>query len=181
MSILEAPIVNVPAYSAAYNARLERLGAFSAREKADEAYRRRFRLPSQRVLLARSRENRRLARVCRENEAIKARHNALYLRMQSLRQARYTAIRERVIAERKIRPPGKSVKSIRRYNGLLFSALMSDPGYVAFRTRCERVDLLLEWTRGRGRYNLAAGILASDDRKTRHAKMRAWREGRGEP
>ena len=177
MTTLEPPLVLCPGYSAAYNARLERLGTgvYSERDKRDEAYNRSKRVERAKAERDRKRVYRGYDRANRENDARKKLRTARFVRREAILWKLFEPIRDRVMAENKIRMPGKAPKSVHAWRDKLNAALATDPEYQAFRARQERFDRLIERIKS-GRPNVVAGILAVDDRATRHAKVRAWRE-----
>lgn len=157
--------------------RLERLGAYSERDQADEAYRRRKRAEMFRRHLPADREHRARVRANREADEAKRHRAELYQRREQLYAVRYFAIADRVQSERKIRPAGKSVESERRYRRQMSDALAEDREYRALADRDARYHDRMRRIEGR-RANLLllAGIKAVDDRATRRAKVRAWIE-----
>jgi hypothetical protein len=111
-------------------------------------------------------------RANRERDAAKARRQQLWLRRDRLYRVQHEAIRNRVMAQHKIRPPGKAIKSIHAFRDKLNAALQADAEYRALTDRECRVDRMMEAIRSRrGGIEMRSGVLAVDDRATRRAKV----------
>lgn len=174
---LEPPLVICDRYSVAYNARLERLGTgvYFERDKIDEAYKRSQRVERAKVERDRKRVERGYDRANRENDEAKKLRAARSYRREAILARMFEPIRDRVMAEHKIRTPGKAAKSVHAARAKLNAALSGDAEYLAYRDRRDKFDRLMD--RIKARYpGIAADILALDDRATRHAKVRAYRE-----
>jgi hypothetical protein len=174
--------IGAPAGSGAIEARrsrLERLGAYSERDRANEAYRRNTLAARLRERLPIDRQYRALARVYREAVAIDNRADTLCFRRQEILRRRYKAIAYRVQAAHKIKPPGKAPSSHHRYRDQMNEALWTDPEYRALKERESRVDGRIAAIRSRIRHErICAGVLAMDGRETRRAKVAMYRERR---
>jgi len=161
---------------AARNGRLERLGAYSERDRADESYRRGQLAGRLRERLPTVRQYRAMERARLEHEAARRHAAERYRSRHAAYAARFRVILERVTAERRIKPAGKSVSSVRRYNDRVGEALGGDPEYRALRDRERAFDGHMVAIRRRCGFEwIMAGVLAVDDRATRRAKVRAWR------
>lgn len=175
MSTIDPPLILCDAYTPAYNARLERLGEYFERDKRDLAYNRAKRVERARIERDRKRTYRAYDRTNREHDEAKKLRGARLRRRDAILWKLFEPIRDRVMAEHKIRPPGKSAKSVNAFRNKLNEALAADPEYQALAERRGRFDRILDRISSR-RPTIAAGILANDDRATRHAKVRAYRE-----
>jgi hypothetical protein len=171
-SLIEPLLIEVEGIPYAYAARLERLGAFSENDKRNAIYRRRMAVERARLVRDRERESRHLGHSAREHEATEKHRRTRRTRRLAAYNRRFRAIEQRVAAERKIRPAGKSVASVRRYREQMIEALGTDPAYRRLRGRQDRADGLLRRIDGRYR-DLAfrANVLAIDTRAERRAKV----------
>jgi hypothetical protein len=163
----------------ARRSRLERLGVYSERDRANETYRRKAFAGRLRVRLPIMRQYRAMERARRESESIKRHADSLSMRRFAIYWDRYKAIANRVQTAHKIRSPGKAASSHHRYRDRMNELLWSDPEYRALKERQLRVDERLdaihklrtsEW--------ISSGVLVIDDRETRRAKVAMYRERR---
>lgn len=157
-------------------ARYERMDVYFDRDRVDTAYKRDRQAESIRTyVLPRMREGRRLDRLNRERGAIQYRSLELWRRRQKLYGDRQRAIEAHLIAEHRIRLPGKTESSKKRFRSQLSILLAEYPKYRALIDRYDRANRLMERLRSRRLYDeLAAGVIGGDDRATRHAKRWAW-------
>jgi hypothetical protein len=170
-------MATVSTFPDSYRLRLERVGAYSERDQHNEAFRRTRLAGMLRARLDQTRQSRAMGRSSREREATEQHKRELYQRRQRILQPRLAAIIARVEAENRIRPAGKSLASRRRYNTQIEEALSRDSQYRAFR---EHNTWFAGFLRRLGFHDwIAAGVLAIDDRRTRHAKVRAYRQATG--
>lgn len=157
----------------AYLRRLERLGAYSDRDQATEIYRRNELASGLRFKLQVDRQYRAMDRTRRESDAIERHKARLEMRRISAYARRFAAIRDRVSVEHRIRPPGKGLKSHWRRKNQLEAALAGCPEYRALQERQSRTSDILKKIRScRRMCQIQAGVLAIDDRATRHTKVR---------